>query len=97
MNINCWEFMGCGRESGGARAGELGICPTTIDLTLNGAHGGKNAGRVCWVVAGTYCDSLVQGTYARKIPSCEQCNFYNLVKSEGQNLVQFTLPEITLP
>lgn len=97
MNINCWEFKGCGREPRGARASELGICPTTIDLTLNGAHGGKNAGRACWVVVGTFCDSLLQGTYARKISSCELCDFYQLVKSEDQNLPQFTLPEITLP
>ena len=89
MPINCWEFMDCGREPRGARVDELGICPTTIDLTLNGAHGGKSAGRACWVVAGTYCDSLVQGTYARKISSCKLCDFYIHVKNEGQNLPQF--------
>ena len=89
MPTNCWEFMDCGREPGGARASERGICPSTIDLTLNGAHGGRNAGRACWVVAGTFCDSLLQGTYARKISSCEQCDFYQLVRSEDQNLTQF--------
>ncbi len=88
MAINCWEFKGCGREPGGVRASELGICPTTIELTLDGAHGGRNAGRACWVVAGTFCDSLLQGTFARKIDSCEQCDFFILVKSEDKNLLQ---------
>jgi hypothetical protein len=97
MNINCWEYFGCGREPGGARASELDVCPATIALTLDGAHGGKNGGRACWVVAGTFCDSLLQGTYARKIDSCKECDFYNLVKSEDQNLLQFALSEITLP
>ena len=88
MAINCWEYFDCGREPGGARVSELGVCPATIALTLDGTHGGKNAGRACWVVAGTFCDSLLQGTFARKIDSCEQCDFYILVKSEGQNLLQ---------
>ena len=88
MPINCWEFKGCGRESGGARASESGICPTTTELTLNGAHGGINAGRACWVVAGTFCDSLVQGTFAREINTCEQCDFYRLVKKEDPYILQ---------
>jgi len=25
--LNCWEFKKCGREPGGEKASELGICP----------------------------------------------------------------------
>lgn len=49
--INCWEFKKCGRESGGAHAYDFGVCPAATEKRLNGTHGGKNAGRACWVVA----------------------------------------------
>jgi hypothetical protein len=58
---NCWEVMKCGREPGGKNAEELGVCPASTDERLSGTHGGKHAGRACWVIAGTFCDSVVQG------------------------------------
>ncbi len=79
--LNCWEVKQCGREPGGNR-NELGICPASREPRLNGMHGGKNAGRACWVVAGTLCGSKVQGTFAKKYDTCEQCDFFNLVKME---------------
>lgn len=82
MKQNCWEFKGCGREPGGNKAGELGICPATSNTRLNGTHNGKAAGRSCWVVAGTLCGGIVQGTFARKFDNCIKCEFYNLVKKE---------------
>jgi hypothetical protein len=45
-------------------------------------HGGKNAGRACWVVAGTYCGGEAQGSFALKITDCSLCDFYNLVRDE---------------
>lgn len=82
MKKNCWEFKGCGREPGGSRVGEDGICPATTTDKLNGVHEGKNAGRACWVVAGTYCGGIVQGTFAKKFDNCVKCDFYNKVKAE---------------
>ncbi len=80
--INCWEFKKCGREIGGARVKELGTCPTSATRELDGIHGGENAGRACWVVAGTLCDGRPQGTFATKFAGCETCDFYLLVKKQ---------------
>lgn len=80
--VNCWEFMGCGREFKGSHVNEMGICPVPLEKRLDGTNGGKNAGRACWVVAGTLCGGEVQGTYARKFNTCENCDFYRAVKKE---------------
>lgn len=80
--INCWEFKKCGRQPGGANERELGICPAYIDSRLDGAHGGTNAGRACWVLAGTMCGGKVQGTFAQKFRNCELCDFFKAVKKE---------------
>ncbi len=53
--LNCWEMKNCGREPGGAHANNLGICSATVETRLDGIHDGRNAGRSCWVVAGTPC------------------------------------------
>ena len=81
---NCWEFKKCGRQPGGARAEELGICPVTIHGDLNGAHGGSNAGRACWVVAGSLCGGTIQGTFAQKLLNCWSCDFMKTVKQEEE-------------
>ena len=80
---NCWEFMRCGREPGGCRADDLGICIAAVDSRLDGINGGTNAGRCCWLVAGTFCDDQVQGTFADKHDGCEHCDFYQKVQAEG--------------
>jgi hypothetical protein len=63
--MNCWEFMKCGREKGGAKAHLLGVCPAYPD---HGTH--------CARVAGTLCGGEVQGTFARKLKDCCQCPYY---------------------
>lgn len=80
--LNCWEFKNCGRQPGGKKTEDLGVCPAAIDERLHGVHGGKNAGRACWVLAGTMCGGLVQGTFAQKYKNCEVCDFYREVKKE---------------
>jgi hypothetical protein len=45
---NCWEFKNCGRESGGAKVDELGICPAKNKKRTDGVYSGKNGGRSCW-------------------------------------------------
>jgi hypothetical protein len=79
---NCWEFTKCGRQPKGERVQELGVCPAAVELKLEKVHGGGNAGRACWVVAGTLCGGKVQGSFARKYGNCEQCEFYQLVQLE---------------
>jgi hypothetical protein len=79
--INCWEFKKCGREPGGTRT-DLGICAASVEHRLHGVHGGKHAGRACWVVAGTLCGGKEQGTFAAKYHNCEKCDFYLSVRSD---------------
>lgn len=91
MKQNCWEFKNCGRDSEGKKAEELGICPATTDERLNGVHGGKNAGRACWVIAGTMCGGQVQGTFANKYKNCEVCDFYKKVFDKERANYQFSI------
>ena len=65
---NCWEYKKCGREKGGAKADELGVCPAYPD------HG-----RDCWFIAGTLCGGKVQGTNAEKYGNCQKCDFYKKI------------------
>ena len=80
--------MKCGREPGGAKARKLGVCPAAGDTTFDGFNQGINAGRLCWLVAGTFCGGTAQGTYAEKCVSCKQCNFYQTVHSEKETTDQ---------
>lgn len=85
--LNCWEFKKCGREPGGAKEKELGVCKASTESRLSDANGGKNAGRACWALAGTLCGGKVQGTFAEKLGNCLSCEFYQLVvKEEGAKL-----------
>lgn len=64
--MNCWEFKKCGREAGGLKSKELGVCPAYPDY-----------GKQCARVAGTLCGGQVQGTFALKLGNCQKCEFYN--------------------
>lgn len=80
--LNCWEYMGCGREPAGLKTRERGICPASSDTSYEGINSGKCAGRICWAVAGTFCGGSVQGTFAEKRSSCMNCGFYKKVQAE---------------
>ena len=84
MKQNCWEFKKCGREQGGPHAKEFGPCPVVSYTALNGLHGGKNAGRACWVVAGSLCGGKVQGSEEQKRKACWECDFLHQVKKEEE-------------
>ncbi|MDD5730653.1 MAG: hypothetical protein PHN57_05950 [Candidatus Omnitrophica bacterium] len=86
--LNCWEVKKCGREPGGAKAAELGICPASIEVKCNGLNSGKNAGRCCWAVTGTLCGGKIQGAFAAKVGNCMNCEFFKLVVTEeGRNYI----------
>ena len=87
---NCWEIKKCGREPGGTKNVELGICPAATDTECTGINSGKNAGRICWAIAGTFCGGKVQGDFAQKIVSCMSCEVFRQVKSE-EGIANFTL------
>lgn len=63
--MNCWEFKKCGRQKGGAKVAEFGVCPAYPD---HGTH--------CAHIAGTLCGGKVQGSFATKLVNCMQCDFY---------------------
>jgi hypothetical protein len=86
---NCWQFKNCGREPGGKKTSELGICPAATETRLNNINSGKNGGRACWAIAGTLCGGQVQGAYAQKLGNCLSCDFYKqVVQEEGKELIK---------
>ena len=80
--VNCWQYMSCGREPDGARIDLFGVCPVATDTRLDGVHGGKNAGRACWVIAGSFTKEAGEMALARGHKDCAACDFYNAVQSE---------------
>ena len=80
IKLNCWEWKKCGRQPGGEKTGELGICPAALDRRFSGINSGVNAGRACWVIKGTLCDAEPQGNFVLKIAQCTKCDFYMHVR-----------------
>jgi len=80
--LDCWEAKLCGRERGGARVDEFGVCPAATDTSADGLNNGTNGGRICWAVSGTFCGDQIQGTFAQKEISCMNCDFFKRVKDE---------------
>ncbi len=61
--IKCWEFNKCGvQKAEGAAEMRCAAYP--------------NYGRICWVVAGTFCGTRVSGAIAQKLGDCKKCKFY---------------------
>jgi len=78
-NQNCWEYMKCGREPGGEKVAELGICRAAAEEFFSETNSGKNGGRICFAVAGTFSNGAVIGSNAKKLASCEDCSFYKIL------------------
>jgi hypothetical protein len=86
--MNCWEFHVCGREPGGGKVGEFGICPAALEASVDGFNKGDKGGRACWAVSGTLCLERVEEGFASKQCLCEQCDFYQRVRLEqGDNFL----------
>lgn len=64
---NCWDVNKCGREKDGENVAKLGECPAFSE----------GAGDACWLIAGTFCKGIVQGSFAEKQSSCTACDFYH--------------------
>lgn len=81
---NCWEMLGCGREPGGAEARLKGTCPAAMDASADGVNSGRNGGRVCWAISGTFCGIENENSASRKFISCLSCDFfYQVLQEEG--------------
>lgn len=88
MASNCWNILNCGREEGGKNIHSLGICPASVHHEYNGINSGTNAGRICWLVSGTFCHDEIQGSFAQKKLTCISCPVYKQVKQEeGENFI----------
>jgi len=42
----------------------------------------QSAGRSCWLVAGTLCGGKPQGTFAKMLASCMECEFFMKIKNK---------------
>ena len=79
---NCWEIKDCGREPNGRNVSLYGVCPVSVEFSLDGIHNGKNGGRCCWALAPGISkgnSNVVISCYEKALV-CRSCNFYNLVK-----------------
>ncbi|MDA8434081.1 MAG: ATP-binding protein [Nitrospiraceae bacterium] len=65
--MKCWEYMQCGRDRDASMK-----CPAY-----------PNFGRICWAVAGTFCEGKVQGTFAQKYEDCQKCEYFRKMKEGG--------------
>ncbi|HWR59109.1 MAG TPA: hypothetical protein VN328_09500 [Thermodesulfovibrionales bacterium] len=94
--LNCWEYMLCGREPGGVHVNEFGICPSATDQRFDGINRGENAGRSCWVVAGSARKENILCLFAKKNKNCGICDFYKIVKKEEGDQLSPTIVLIKL-
>lgn len=79
---NCWEYKKCGREPGGCKSEELGICPAATEKKLDNVNFGKNGGRACWGLTGTGCNGKTNVVLALHLAECSKCDFYQHVYEE---------------
>lgn len=86
--------MKCPRGGNGSHGDGADICPAATETRFDGVHHGKNAGRACWLVAGTMCGGDVQGTFARKYKDCRKCGFYMTVRLEEG--MHFQMPAVAM-
>ena len=70
--VKCWEYMKCGRDKDCSMK-----CPAY-----------PNFGRICWAVAGTFCEGKIQGTFAQKYEDCKKCEFYQKMRKKTANSIK---------
>ncbi|WP_243451239.1 methyl-accepting chemotaxis protein [Desulfovibrio psychrotolerans] len=73
--VPCWVHKNCGREKGGKKEKEMGVCPAWPD------HGFS-----CASVTGTYCGGVVQETFAKKIANCAKCDFFKSTHYDRESI-----------
>jgi hypothetical protein len=86
LKKNCWEFKGNRQRRKVCKEG-CSQCLVPQMANYDGINGGKNGGRICWLIIGTLCDKNVQLTFSHKLNTCIKCDFYKSVKQEeGKHL-----------
>lgn len=65
---------------------EMGVCLAATDTDADGLNGGKNGGRICWAIAGSYSNfnalDNMECIDAEEKFSCITCAFFALVEKE---------------
>ena len=80
--------MKCGRQLGGEKVDNMGMCPAAEPSEYDGTNKGTGVGRFCWAIAGTYCDGKTQGTFAMKLKDCINCKVLKQVnEEEGRDFI----------
>jgi len=82
MKLNCWEAKKCGREPGGSRAEQLGVCKSAIETRTDGFNDGDYGGRVCWAITGSMSRIKAEDTFEINTSNCLLCSFYKTVLLE---------------
>jgi hypothetical protein len=65
--------------------GKYGVCPVAVEQRLDTINNGKNAGRACWAIAGTFCYGERMGPFRKKYRNCLNCTFYKKVFNEEKD------------
>lgn len=76
--------MKCGRGPSDSGNGQSRVCPVAEKVLADGANGGANGGRICWIIAETCDDGAVQCSALHRKTSCFSCEFrYKVMAEEG--------------
>ena len=66
---NCWEYMKCEGPRDDQLATRSGICRSSTREIFNEINSGKNGGRICFAVVGTFSSKEIQGLFAKELTS----------------------------
>lgn len=91
--LNCWEYIKCGRELGGKKVKELGVCPVAIHPYADGINEGINGGRICWAIVGSYSLYNVKCPGRGQSHLCFECDFHRKVLGEEGIIDPSLLPQ----
>ena len=70
------------------------MCPAAEFSAADGYLGGRNGGRACAYITGTFCEDVLQGSYRDKSKDCWDCEFYRFLRREHG--AAFSMPGFTL-
>ncbi len=90
---NCWEYNKNCRNVHGAADSRSLPCPSSTMVSLSGLNGGKNAGRICWNIAGSFSGHGIRKIALNDRPSCVRCDFFKLVEAEEGDNFKFLTPD----
>jgi methyl-accepting chemotaxis protein len=54
----------------------------------------ENAGDLCWIMTGTSCNGESQGSFAQKVGTCKQCDYYLYARRKsGDRSAALSVPQ----